>query len=157
TTACMALFATPAFAAEKVAEVGPWVIGKEEGAGAGACFAHIIYKQSGMRFYIGQVRDPNDHDKTAWLLTFRNDKWNLTFKDADASIEIYDATNNKTIKKWSLKVNSENEHHGFYVYVKKDVIDSMSFDKNGGSFKIIVNKHEGGKFSLDQSGAAIRA
>ena len=155
TTACVALFTTPASAAEKVAEAGQWAIGKEEGAGAGACFASTEYQQSGMRFFIGQVRSPDNHNETAWLLTFRNNKWNLSFKETEASIEVYDA-NNKTRKKWSLTVTMENEGHGFYAFVKKEVIDSMSLDKKAG-FKLIVNKHEIGRFSLDQSGAAIRA
>jgi len=155
TTACVALFAPPAFAAEKVAEVGPWLIGKEEGLGAGACFAHISYKQSGTRFYIGQARDPNNHDVTAWSLVFRNDKWNLLAKGAEASIEIVDANNKH--KKWNLTVTMEKEGHGFFVWVKKELIDSMTLDKNGGGFKLIVNKHEVGNFSLDQSAAAIRA
>src|SRR5262249_33559840 len=110
TTACVALFATPAFAAEKVAEVGPWLIGKEECFVDSACFANISYKQIGTRFYIGQVSDPNNNDVTAWSLVFRNDKWNLLAKDVEASIEIVDANNKH--KKWNLTVIMEKEGHG---------------------------------------------
>ena len=75
--------------------------------------------------------------------------------DVEASIEIVD-TNNKH-KKWNLTVAMEKEGHGFFVWVKKELIDSIALDKNGGRFKLIVTKHEVGNFSLDQSAAAIRA
>src|SRR5262245_10259057 len=157
TTAVALALASPASAGDvtKIAEVGWWGI-LHESNGAGSCSAKTVYTASTMRFFMAQVRNPQNHDETAWMLLFRNDKWKLKGKTVDAVIDVNDGT--KYLKSMRLTFTVETNGTGMFAWVSKDVVNALAFEtKKDAGFRLSMGNKEVGKFGLRDSAPAIRA